>query len=225
MRQSDRARGTALTVLAAVAGTASVGIAALAREGVCLHRLGVFGLQPTDAMAGMNMPGTMSMPGMPMGTAGAAPCPILVGAALIAGALYLVALLAALVLRPQPAELAYASARLVLGIRFAPLALALAAIGAVPLGAALAMDGSAGAVPPVAAVFLVACAVLCAGALTGVAKLILSFARRLVVALLAVPRWLAPGADAPWLGRRALIAIPAGVRLVRRRPSRAPPLR
>jgi hypothetical protein len=216
MRKSDRARGAALTVLA---GTASVGIAALAREGVCLHRLGLFGLQPTEAMAGMNMAG------MTMDTAMSGPCPILVGAALAAGALYLVALVAVLVLRPRPAELAFASARLILGVRFAPMAAALAVIGAVPLGAALAMDGAAGSVPFVATAFLVACAALCAVMLTGAAKVILSFAQRLVVALLAAPRWLTPGSNAPWLGRRALVPIPAGVRLVRRRPSRAPPHR
>jgi hypothetical protein len=220
MRKSDRARGAALTVLAAVAGTASVGIAALAREGVCLHHLGLFGLQPTEPMPGMTM-----APGMMMDTTASGPCPILLGAALAAGALYLVALVAILALRPRPAELAVASARLILGVRFAPMAAALAAIGAVPLGAALAMDGAAGAAPYVAAAFLLACAALCAGALTGAAKLILSLARRLVVAMLAPPRWLSPGAGTPWRGRRALVPIPAGVRLVRRRPSRAPPLR
>jgi hypothetical protein len=221
MRQSDRARGTALTVLAAVAGTASVGIAALAREGVCLHRLGVFGLQSTEPMPGMSM-----APGMAMDATASAPCPILFGAALVAGALYLIALGAILVLRPRPAELALASARLILGVRFAPMAAALAALGAVPLGAALMMDGAAGAAPYVAAAFLVACAVLCAGALIGVAKLVLSFAHRFVVALLAAPRWLTPGGDdAPWLDRRVLVPMPAGARLVRRRPSRAPPLR
>ncbi len=78
MRQLDRARGAALTVLAAVAGTASVGIAALAREGVCLHRLGLFGLRPpAEPMAGM----------AGMTAAAPAPCPILVGAGLAAGAL------------------------------------------------------------------------------------------------------------------------------------------
>ena len=219
MRKSDRARGAALTVLAAVAGTASVGIAALAHEGVCLHGLGLFG-RPADPMAGM------SMGGMTMDTTMSGPCPILLGAALAAGALYLIALVAILALRPRPAELAVASARLILGVRFAPMAAALAAIGAVPLGAALVMDGTtAGVAPYVAAAFLLACAALCAGALTGAARVILSLARRLVVAMLAAPRWLSPGADAPWLGRRALVPVAAGVRLVRRRPSRAPPLR
>ncbi len=218
MRQSDRARGAALTVLAAVAGTASVGIAALAREGVCLHHLGLFG-HPAEPMAGM------SMAGMTMDTTVSGPCPILVGAALAAGALYLVALVAVLLLRPRPAELAVASARLVLGVRFAPMAAALAAIGAVPLGAALIMDGTGGAAPYVAALFLLACALLCAGALMGAARMILSLARRLVVALLAPPRWLTPGSGAPRLCHGALVPIPAGVRLVRRRPSRAPPLR
>ena len=220
MRQSSRARGAALAVLAAVAGTASVGIAALAREGVCLHRLGLFGLQPAETMPGMSM-----APGMAMDPTASAPCPILLGAALAAGALYLVALVAILILRPRPAELALASARMVLGVRFAPIAAALAAVGAVPLGAALMMDGAAGATPYVAVAFLVACAALCAAVLTGAARLVVAFACRLVVALLAPPAWLTPGGDAPWLDRRVLVPIPAGARLVRRRPSRAPPLR
>ena len=219
MRKSDRARRAALTVLAAVAGTASVGIAALAHEGVCLHGLGLFG-RPVEPTAGM------SMGGMTMDTTMSGPCPILLGAALAAGALYLIALVAILALRPRPAELAVASARLILGVRFAPMTAALAAIGAVPLGAELVMDGTTvGVAPYVAVAFLLACAALCAGALTGAARVILSLARRLIVAMLAAPRWLSPGAGAPWLGRRALVPVAAGVRLVRRRPSRAPPLR
>lgn len=218
MRKSGRARLAALTVLAAVAGTASVGIAALVREGVCLHRLGLLGLHaPAEPMAGM------SMPGMAMG-ASPAPCPILLGAAAIAAALYLVALGAIVVLRPRAADLAFASARLVLSCRSAPIAVALAAIGAVPLGAALMMDGAGGAAPYVAAIFLVVCAALCAGVLTASAKLVLSFARRLVIRLLAAAR-LISDARGPLPARPMLVPVPAGVHLVWRRPSRAPPLR
>jgi hypothetical protein len=228
MRKSDRARWTAPAVLAAVAGTASVGIAALAREGVCLHRLGLVGLRPPVAgtsMAAMDMPG-MTMPAAAVhAMAMSGPCPVLTGAAIVAALLYVAALAVVLVLRPRPAELAVAAARLVLGVRFAPLAGALAAIAAVPLGGALVMDGAAGTTPYVAAIFLAACALLGAWALTAAARFVLFFARRLVVALLAAPRRLVPGSDAPWLGAQAVAPIPAGVRLARRRPSRAPPLR
>lgn len=223
MRRTDRARAAAPAVLAAVAGTASVGIAALAREGVCLHRLGWFGLHAPAAPIG-----EMSMPGMAMPAAGSAatmagPCPILVVAAIAAAALYVAALLIVLALRPRPADLAFAAARMIVGLQLGPLTAALAAIAAVPLGGALVMDGAPGLTPYVAALFLAASAVLGAGALLALSRFVLSFAQRLVVALLAPPRRLVPGAGAPWLGRRALVPVPAGVRLARRRPSRAPP--
>jgi len=219
MRKLDQARGAALAVLAAVAGTAAVGIAALARAGLCLHQLGLFGQQPAPMVG-------MTMGGMAMNTTVTAPCPILLGTAAVAGALCVAALIAVLVLRPGASALAVDSARLVLGARFGPMTALLAAIGAVPLWAALACDGTtAGIAPYVAAVALLACAVVAAGLLTGIANLILAFARRLVVTLLAPPRWLRPGTDTPWLGRTVVVPIPAGTRLVRRRPSRAPPTR
>ncbi|MBV8748536.1 MAG: hypothetical protein JO103_02355 [Candidatus Eremiobacteraeota bacterium] len=228
MRTTDRARLAALALLAAVAGSASVGIAALARQGVCLHRLGLFGLQPPAAptpmvgMAGMTMAG-MTMPAAPVAASGPE-CPILLGAALAAAVLYLVALVAIAILRPRPAELAVVSARFVVGLRLVPLTALLALIGAVPLGAALVMDGGAGGlVPLVAAVFLTAAALLGALALLGAARLVLAFARRLVVALVAAFRLLLPGADAPWLDLSDPLLVPAGVRLARRRPTRAPP--
>ncbi|HEX3467531.1 MAG TPA: hypothetical protein VHT05_05580 [Candidatus Elarobacter sp.] len=225
MRRTDRARAAAPAVLAAVAGTASVGIAALARAGVCLHRLGWFGLHaPAAPLSGMSMPG-MVMPAAGSAAATSGPCPILSVAALAAGALYLAALIVVLALRPRPAELAFAAARLVVGLRLGPLTAALAAIAAVPLGGALLMDGAPGITPYLAAIFLAACAALGAGVLIALSRFVLSFAHRLVVALLAPPARLAPGAGAPWLGRRALVPVPAGVRLARRRPSRAPPIR
>ncbi|HZX68960.1 MAG TPA: hypothetical protein VFE70_08745 [Candidatus Elarobacter sp.] len=206
-------------MLAAVAGTAAAGIAALARAGLCLHQLGLFGQRPAP-MAGM------TMGGMAMDTTVTAPCPILLGTAAAAAALCVAALIAVLVLRPRASALAVDSARLVLGARLGPTTALLAAIGAVPLWATLACDGATvGIAPYVAALTLLVCAAVTAGVLTGIAKLILAFARRLVTALLASPRWLLPGSEAPWLGRTALVPIPAGTRLVRRRPSRAPPHR
>jgi hypothetical protein len=53
---------------------------------------------------------------------------------------------------------------------------------------------------------------------------LLASAGRLVAALAAAFRLLVPGADAPWAPRRTLVPIPAGARLARRRPSRAPPV-
>lgn len=219
MRKLEQARGAALAVLAAVAGTVAVSMAALARAGLCLHQLGLLGQRPAP-MAGM------TMGGMTMDTTAAAPCPILLGAAAAAAALSVAAVIAVLVLRPRASTLAVASARLVLGVRLGPMTALLAAILAVPLWAALALDcATVGIAPYVAALALLACAVLGAGLLTGIATLILAFARRLVVALLAPPRWLLPGIEASWLGRTVLVPIPAGTRLVRRRPSRAPPAR
>jgi hypothetical protein len=71
---------------------------------------------------------------------------------------------------------------------------------------------------------LVVCAALCAGVLTAGAKLVLSFARQLVIRLLAAAR-LISDARGPLPARPMLVPVPAGVHLVWRRPSRAPPLR
>lgn len=219
MRKLDQARASALAVLAAVAGTAAVGSAALARAGLCLHQLGLLGQRPAP-MAGM------SMGGVAMDTTVTSPCPILLGTGALAAVLCVAAAVAILVRRPHASSVAVDSARLVLGVRLGPMTALLAAIGAVPLWAALACDGAtAGIAPYIAALALLVCAAAAAGVLTAIAKLVLAFARRLVVALLASPRLLRPGSDAPWFGRVALVPIPTGTRLVRRRPSRAPPTR
>ncbi|MEA2666867.1 MAG: hypothetical protein QOI11_3811 [Candidatus Eremiobacteraeota bacterium] len=89
-------------------------------------------------------------------------------------------------------------------------------------GMALALPGPAadGICPILLALGLIAAA-LCLLVLV----VLLASAGRLVAALVAAFRLLVPGADTPWAPRRALVPIPAGVRLGRRRPSRAPPLR
>jgi hypothetical protein len=220
MRQPDRARLVAPALLAAVAGSASVGIAALAREGLCFHRLA--GLTRTDAIPGMAMD-SAAMAGM-ASPAPMAPCPILLWAALAAGVLYLLAIVAVAMARPSAGEIALATARLVLGIRFAPLAALLVIAGAVPLGATIVVEGHAGTVLLVAVAFVVLAAGLAAYTLLGTARFVVAFARRIAGALAAGFRLLVPGADTPWLARRDLVLVPAGVRLVRRRPSRAPPL-
>ena len=218
MQTPDRARLVAPALLAAVAGSASVGIAALAREGLCLHRL--TGLARPDAMAGMDPAGMAGM----TAPASTAPCPILVWAALIAGVLYALAIATVVLARPRASEIALATARLVLGIRFAPLAALLVVAGAVPLGAAVVLEGHAGAVLFAAAAFVVVAAVLVAALLLGAARCVVAFARRVAGAISAAFRLLVPGGNAPWLARRELVPIPAGVRVLRRRPSRAPPL-
>lgn len=210
MQTPDRARLVAPALLAAVAGSASVGIAALAREGLCFHRL--TGLARPDAM-----------PGMSMEPAAMAPCPILLWAALVAGVLYLLAVGAVALARPSAAEIALATARLVLGIRFAPLAALLVVAGAVPLGATIAVEGHAGAVLLAAAAFVVLAALAVAFLLLGAARFVVAFARRVAGAIAAAFRLLVPGGDTPWLARRELVLIPAGARVLRRRPSRAPP--
>ncbi len=138
MHVTGRARLAALTLLAVVAGSASAGAAALARDGFCFHHL--LGLTRPGAMAGMPMDG-MAAPAAP--AAGA--CPILLVIALAAAVLF----------------------------------------------------------------------VLLLGAVRHAA----------VVALAAAFRLLAPGADAPWALGHAAVLVQPGVRLARRRPSRAPPLR
>ncbi|MEA2721380.1 MAG: hypothetical protein QOJ39_3244, partial [Candidatus Eremiobacteraeota bacterium] len=140
MRTMDRARLAALTVLAAVAGSASAGAAALARDGFCLH--GLLGLTPPGAA----MP---EMHGMAMHHAA---------------------------------------------------------------GAAASMSGAC----PILVVVAVAAAMLFAillGAVRSAAAVVLAEAFRLLV----------PGADAPWASRNVPVLVFAGVRLARRRPSRAPP--
>ena len=220
MPKPDRARLVAPALLAAVAGSASVGIAAVAREGLCFHRL--TGLTRADAMPGMSMDPT-AMAGI-AAPAPMAPCPILLWAALAAGVFYLLAMAAIALARPSAPEIALATARLVLGIRFAPLAALLVVAGAVPLGATIALEGHAGGVLLIAAAFVVVAALLAAYLLLGAARCIIALACRIADAMIEAFRLLVPGGDAPWLARRALVLVPAGVRVLRRRPSRAPPL-
>jgi hypothetical protein len=72
----------------------------------------------------------------------------------------------------------------------------------------------------VAALTSALCALLalCTLALSGIRAVVAVLAEFLAVLL-------APGASAPWLGRPALVPVRAGVRVARRRPSRAPPTR
>jgi hypothetical protein len=85
---------------------------------------------------------------------------------------------------------------------------------------AMPVPGTDGICPILLAIGLVVAA-LCLLALVA----LLASAGRLIAALVAVFRLLVPGADTPWAPRRSLVPIPAGVRLARRRPSRAPPVR
>lgn len=230
MRTLARARIIALALLAAVAGSASVGVAALARAGLCIHRLGIFGLHAVPAsqpMGGMVMP----MSGMSeiwMGHPspdGPIPCPILVGIAAFGALCYVVAVIALFVLRPSVRELTLSSARLVGAARLGPLAGMLALAGAIPVGAMIVADGMpAPAEIAVAGIFLVAAALLAAGILLALARIVLVFARRIVVALLSTLRLDALAPRTLRLHLRPAL-VPAGVLIARRRPSRAPPIR
>jgi hypothetical protein len=233
MQTSDRARIAALALLAAVAGCAAVGIAALARAGVglCGHRI----LVHDAAASGTAMAGMPVMLGMHHHHAAAAQalaggvCPILFYAAAVAVALCVLAAGALLACRIAPAAALTEASRLVLRLTTVRLTALLALAGAVPLVAILAAEGgptAAGALSPaVAALALTAGAFLTALALAGAARAVLALARRIVVALVAALRLLAPGSAGPALLVRVPVFARPGARLARRRPSRAPPAR
>lgn len=220
MRTERRARFAALAVLAAVMGLAAAGLAVLAHAGfhVCSHHVTLLHDHPA-VMSGMAMPGTSASPDADAGI-----CPVVLYAAAVAAALCLLALLALAGSRASAPAAVTAAARVVSRLRLAPLTAVLGLAGAVPLAAILASEGVPTGLPALGAfVALVIGAFLAALAVAAGARFVLSCARRLAVALAAAFRLLAPGADAPWLPRRAPVLAAAGVRLARRRPSRAPP--
>ncbi len=227
MRKPDGARVAAPAVLAAVAGTASAGIAALANAGVCVHRaLGVprvHGPGMPGLVVGASMPG-MAMPGAAGPPAASTPCPIMLGACIAAAVLCLAAIAAIALLRPSAGEVAMLSARAVVRLRFAPLAALLALAGAVPLGAMLLSDGMSGAPAAfVGGALVAAAALVCAAALLGVARLILAVAHRVADALITALRLLVPGSDGPWVVCAEPSCARAGTLPARRSRSRAPP--
>lgn len=224
MRTSTRARTIALALLAAVAGSASVGVAALARAGFCLHRLSLFGLHPTDGHADLGAP--TSALGAAFEMHAGAPCPILVGIAIFGALCYLIAVAALVSLRPSIREFALTSARVVSGARLAPLTAIIALLGAVPVGVCVVADGMPTAAGlGVAAVFLSAAALVSAAVLIAASHFVIACARRFVDAFLATLRMPVPRSDGPLRTRRALAPVGAGVLVARRRPSRAPPVR
>ncbi len=223
MPQPQRARLAALWVLAALAGTAAAGLAALARAGAGLCDRRLFAHPGAPGAAGM-MSHRMAMAGS------AAPegvCPILLYAGLAAAALCLLALGTLLAGRTRPAAVAAAAARLVLGLRLARITALLGLAGAVPLAAILVSEDGwqlAGLPALAALAALAGGALLAALALVGAARAVLGLARRLVVALVLGLRLPAPGPPPARPRRPAAGPAPAGLRLARRRPSRAPPL-
>jgi len=222
MRTPAGARPLALGLLAAVAGTAAAGIAVLAAAGahLCHHPAAAHG----HALIAAGMTGMVMPAGAPEPAEGL--CPVLVYAAGVAAGLSLLALLALVRVRTRNPAVFTALARLVAGQRPAPLAGAVALAGLVPLAAILALDGGLSGLPALAGLaVLLAGALLTAFGLAGAARLVLSFAERLVVALAVVLRLLAPGGEARWALVLDPLLVPAGVRLARRRPSRAPPVR
>ena len=224
MRTSTRARTIALALLAAVAGSASVGVAALARAGFCLHRIGLFGLHPSEGHADLGAPA--SALGAAFEMHAGAPCPILVGIAIFGAVCYLVAVVALVALRPSIREFALTSAHVVSGARLAPLTVVIALLGAVPVGAVVVADGMpTPAGLALATVFLSAAALVVAAVLIAASHFVIACARRFVNALLATQRMPVPRSDGPLRTRRALAPVAAGVLVARRRPSRAPPVR
>jgi hypothetical protein len=221
----DRARFTAFSILAAVAGLAAVGVAMLARAGICLHRLGWLGSDDhamMPGMPGMAMPGMSADGSMPPG----AICPAMLYASAVAAVLCLFALLSLIAMRPRASAVAIAAARIVLALRLGPLTALLCLGGAVPLTLATAMDGMLiGPAPLVGGLLLFVAAALGALALIGIARTVMAFACRLAVALATVFRLLLPGANAPWAPWHEPLLVSAGVGIARRRPSRAPPVR
>ena len=220
MPLTGRARFAALAVLAAVAGLAATGLAAFAQAGgaFCGHRV-VLAVHhhAMGAMAGMPVTAAPDAEGI---------CPCIVYAAAVAALLCLFALVALAGARTGAPAVLLQAARLIAGLRLAPLTAGLGLAGAVPLAAILATDG----VPVGGAAFAVVAALLggallTALALSAAARFAVALARRIVVALAAAFRLFVPGADAPWTPRRAPVLVFAGVRLARRRPSRAPPYR
>ena len=117
-----------------------------------------------------------------------------------------------------------AAARRIADARLGRLTAVVGLAGALPLVAILASEGGIAGLPALGALAaLVAGAFASALALTGAARVVLAFARRLAVAIAAAFRLLAPGSDAPWAAGFGPLLVPAGVRMSRRRPSRAPP--
>jgi hypothetical protein len=221
MRTTGSARFAALAVLAAVAGAAALALAALAHAGfhVCAHRLA-----QAHAHAAMMHGMAMHEPAAFAVEPDEGLCPVVLYAAAVAGALFLLALVTLLASRATAPAALVAAARLVSGVRLAPLTALMGAAGAVPLVAILLGEGVPSGPPALAALAaLGAGAFLAALALAAGARVVLSFARRLAVALAAAFRLLVPGADTPWTPRRAAVLVPVGVRLARRTPSRAPP--
>ncbi len=226
MRTTDRAQQSALALVAAVAATASVGVAALARAGagLCGHRVLVHhhgGSMGPGAMNAAAMPGLAGPVAMPDGGV----CPILLYAAAVAVALCLLALIVLVAARAGAPAVLVAAARWIGGLRVGPLSAIIGLAGAVPLAAMLVSDGGVAGLPALGALaMLIAGAFAGALALATAARIVLAFARRLAVALAAAFRLLVPGADAPWLLARDPLLAAAVVHAPRRRASRAPPV-
>lgn len=217
MQAPDRTQQSALVLLAAVAATAAVGVAALARTGaaLCGHRLLVHHHDAATAMAGMAAAAAPAAEGI---------CPILLYGAAVAAASCVLAVAVLAASRDHAPEVLVAAARVVSGVSVGPLTGLIGLAGAVPLALILASDGGVAGLPAIGALAaLLAGAFASALALAGTARVVLAFARRLAVVLAAAFTALVRGSDAPWAALSDPLLVPAGVRLARRRPSRAPP--
>ena len=219
MRTTKEARARALGLLAAVAGTAALGIAVLAAAGahVCHHTVLA---HAHPALAGGITGVALSAPDPDAEGL----CPILVYAAGLAAGLCLLIVLAVVRARSRHPALLTAAVRLLAAQRLGPLTAAVGLAGLLPLAAILALDGGVGGTPAlVALAALVAGALLSSLALESAARAVLAVAERLVVVLAAVLRLLAPRGATAWARLSDPLLVPSGVLLARHRPSRAPP--
>ncbi len=120
--------------------------------------------------------------------------------------------------------MALASARLVLRCGLLPRSASIAAAAALPIGALILADGVPDAVLiAVAGAFVLVLSLFGAVAATLAARIVLGFARRIVVALVRALRLVAARPRAPRLPLLSETPAACGVALARRRPSRAPP--
>ena len=166
---------------------------------------------------------------MPGAAAAAVPpeagiCPILLYGAAVAAALCVLAIIVLGSSRDGAPAMVVSAARWIAAVPAAPLTGALALAGAAPLVAILATEGGIAGLPALGALAaLLAGAFAAALALALAARVVLAFARRVAVALTTAFGLLVPGAGAVWTVSGDPLLVPAGVRLARRRPSRAPP--
>jgi hypothetical protein len=221
MQPSDPARTAALAVLIAVAASAAAGIAALARLGGSLCDRRLFSAhEHTAAMAGM---AGMHAPPAP---AGGGICPIVLFASFVALGLSLGATAMLVRSGERLTTVLRAAAGIVVSQRFGWTFATAGACGAVPLAFIVHTEAHWRVGGTAAFAMLGALAVgglLTALALAGAARLILAFARSIIVAAIAALRTFAPGGDTVFVAVPRFVPVASGAVPARCGPPRAPP--